>query len=196
MDLSIVIPTINRYDDLENTISYLFNQSFQQFEIIVIDQTDDGHYKALSSRDRLVHLREKEKSASRARNIGLCRAKSDLVLFLDDDVIIENEDYLRNVVSHFDDGALSGVVGPIIDVNSKEVRMDRHEWSYNKSWGWLFFPRNYGRSCTINDGGAGNLAVRRKMAIEVGGMDERYVKGAHREESDFNQRYTKKYRSH
>ena len=192
--LSIVIPTINRYDDLEKTIGYLQKQNFEKYEILIIDQTDQIKSRDLTFLDqRVEQIYEDEKSASKARNIGLKRAKGDVVLFLDDDVIIESSAYLTHILSHFDNPNCSGVVGPIIPFSDQQLRYTRHALSHNKNWGWLFFPRNYGKNCKINDGGAGNLSVRRSWAIEVGGMDENYRKGAHREESDFNVRYTGKF---
>lgn len=193
VELSIIIPTLNRYEDLKNTLRDLDAQDFQDYEVLLIDQSDDTTFQRLQVSDKILHIRESVKSASRARNIGLKRASGKYVLFLDDDVIIENRSYLRSIIQNYTKKGAVGVVGPIIEHRNPITRIDRHAWSYNKSWGWLFFPRNYGKECMINDGGAGNLSVLRKNAIEIGGMDEQFIKGAHREESDFNQRYTRKF---
>lgn len=175
------------------TIADLSNQTHKSFEIIVIDQTDDQLFMDISKIDqRIIQFRSNIPSASHARNLGLKLANFEVVLFLDDDVVIENKDYIRNILNHFNRGS-NGVVGPILDYTNPKKRFTRHRWSFNKNWGWLFFPRNYFKRCKINDGGAGNLTVKRAFAIEVGGMDENFIKGAHREESDFNMRYTEKY---
>jgi len=194
--LSVIIPTINRYNDLLNTVNDLMRQNFKDFEIIIIDQTDNINEKIVSqikSNSITNYILSNVKSASAARNIGIIESKGDILLFLDDDVIINDKEYLSYFISNLKDTSISGIVGPIIDINTKTVRDIRHKWSHNKHWGWLFFPRNYTEECTINDGGAGNLCVRRKHTLEIGGMDENFVKGAHREESDFNHRYTKKF---
>ena len=192
--LSIIIPTLNRYTDLQNTIQYLINQTFSNYEILIIDQSELHDFQSLSQIEhRVKHIHKPNfKSASKARNLGIQEAKGDLLLFLDDDIIIDDTEYLTRVLSNFN-SEIHGVVGPILDAKSPKFRYERHKWSYNKNWGWLFFPRTYGYSCRVKDGGAGNLAVRRKCAIAVGGMNENYEKGAHREESDFNMRYTQKY---
>jgi len=196
MSLSIIIPTINRYDDLLNTVNDLFAQSFKNFEILIIDQSDTNNSEiidTLKQNSIIKYIYSDIKSASAARNIGIEKSKGAILLFLDDDVIIKDKEYLSYFISNLEDTTINGVVGPIIDVNTKTIRETRHKWSYNKNWGWLFFPRNYNKKCRINDGGAGNLCVRKASAIEIGGMDENYVKGAHREEADFNFRYTKKF---
>ena len=70
-------------------------------------------------------------------------------------------------------------------VNQK-VTKKRNKLSYHKSSGWLFFPQNYAYGDVVSVVIArGNLSVRRSFAIDVGGMDENYQKGAHREEADF-----------
>lgn len=191
--ISIIIPTLNRTEDLNQTIAFLFDQSIQNFELIVVDQSD--RRSPLKVQDqRLIGLHHPEfRSASKARNTGLKIAKAPIVLFLDDDVIIESKDYLSAILNGFDNYDASGITGPIIPYENPVVRHDRHPLSLNQNWGWLFFPRNYAHYTRIKDGGAGNLAVIRENAIAIGGMDERFEKGAHREESDFNTRYTNKF---
>ena len=58
---------------------------------------------------------------------------------------------------------------------------------------WLYFPSNYGCNTYVAVGRSNNLSVRRTSAIEVGGMDENYERGAHREEADFCLRLTRKF---
>lgn len=192
--ISIIIPTINRYQDLKNTVGYLKNQTIQNFEIIIIDQTPKQKFQNLESIDnRIIHIWSAIKSASAARNIGIRRADSAILLFLDDDVIIENNTFLATHLQHFEAPKTSGVFGAVLDVNNPNWRSDRHQFSRWKNNGWLFFPPNFNQKAFVKNGGAGNLSVRKSWTIDVGGMNEQYVKGAHREESDFCLRYTKKY---
>lgn len=60
-------------------------------------------------------------------------------------------------------------------------------------WGWMNLPANYARPCRTRNGGSGNLSVRRDWALAVGGMDAWFEKGARREETEFNLRYTKQF---
>jgi GT2 family glycosyltransferase len=191
VEISIIIPTINRYDDLKNTLNDLKKQSFLNYEILIIDQTDKNLAQTIKF-DKTRYFWRSFKSASKARNVGLTEAKAPIILFLDDDVIIHNKDFIKNHITHFNDQKVSGVAGSILDLDEK--------WSESlpkkakkKYLGWIYFPRNYNKLETICDGGAGNLAVRKDWAISVGGMDENYDKGAYREESDFCLRYTRKY---
>lgn len=190
-EISIVIPTINRYNDLKNTLNDLSKQSFKNFEIIVIDQTEENITQEITH-EKTLHFLRSYKSASKARNEGLLLAKSPVLLYLDDDVLIKNKDFIKNHINHFKDKKVSGVAGAILDLNGKTTsKLPRNE--SRKHLGWLYFPRNYTKLYKVRGGGSGNLAVRKDWAIDVGGMDENYDKGAYREESDFCIRYTDKY---
>lgn len=196
--ISIIIPTLNRYSDLKNTIKYLQNQDVQDFELIIIDQSQKDLFIDLSGLDsRIIHLHSEIKSASAARNRGLLLAKSEVVLFLDDDVIIKNTSFLKSHLHRYEiDETLAGVYGSVLESRvNQQPTLKRHSWSFNKDWGWLFFPQNYDGFEKINSGRSCNLSVRKLFALDVGGMDENYIKGAHREEADFCYRLTKKYGS-
>ncbi len=191
VEISIVIPTINRYNDLYNTLNDLKNQEFQNYEILIIDQTNkDQAENVVFPKTR--YFWKDFKSASKARNVALMEASSPIILYLDDDVIIKDKNFLDNHLKHFEDPKTSGVSGAILNLDEKWSTKLPQKAS-KKYLGWIYFPRNYNKKNKICDGGAGNLAVRKDWAIEVGGMDENYDKGAYREESDFCLRYTGKY---
>lgn len=191
LKISIIIPTINRYGDLRNTIKDLNKQSVTDFEIIIIDQTDESVSKTITG-GNIIYLHKDFKSASKARNVGLLLAKAPIALFLDDDVIINNRDFLKNHLRHFENQKTSGVAGAILKLDEKWVNILPSKES-KKYLGWLYFPINYSYPSTVKGGISANLAVRKDWAIDIGGMDENYDKGAHREESDFCLRYTNKF---
>lgn len=189
--ISIIIPTINRYSDLRNTIADLHKQSVTNFEVIIIDQTEIEIAEEIKG-EKIIYLHKKFKSASKARNEGLLTAKAPISLFLDDDVILETEDFLKNHIKHYENQKNSGVAGAILDLNKKWI--DKlPERTNHKYLGWLYKPRNYNKPSLNVGGGSGNLSVRTKWAIAIGGMDENFDKGAYREESDFCFRYTQQY---
>lgn len=198
--LSIVIPTIGRKQELFNTINDLVKQNLDKnkWECLVIAQSeiDSDIIKNIAVKNelslKLFYL--EQPNASLARNIGLLEARGEIVLFLDDDLIIDKPEFLDNHLKHFDNQELCGVVGQVTDI-TKIIRNDRHKWSYKKRVGWLYFPSNYNKRDLVLNGGAGNLSVRKIFALNIGGMDANFEKGAHREESDFCLRLTKKYGS-
>ena len=140
------------------------------------------------------YFRSDERSASAGRNIGIREARGEILLFLDDDVIIDDPEFLQKHVRHYADPTVPGVVGCSLEQSANQkVRYHRHWMSRRTDVGWLYFPANYGCFCKLAVGRSNNLSVRRKIAIDVGGMDENYVKGAHREEADFCLRVVEQY---
>ncbi|HOJ64138.1 MAG TPA: glycosyltransferase [Spirochaetota bacterium] len=87
--VSVIIPVYNREIELKRAIKSVLNQSFQDFEIIVIDDGSSIDIKRIIEEfnsDRLVYLRnEKNKGISFSRNRGISLAKGDLIAFLDSD---------------------------------------------------------------------------------------------------------------
>lgn len=96
MILTIIIPTFNRFEALQNAINSVLSQSDQTTEIIVINDgsTDQNYYtkKNTNSHLRQIDLLENQKnkigySTDAIRNIGVIEAKGKYIGFLDDDDI-------------------------------------------------------------------------------------------------------------
>ena len=196
--VSVIIPTINRYDDLKRSIQYLLEQDFTGYEIIIIDQTeneDSNSIGAFNQNEKIKYYYSDVKSASASRNIGINKATGEILLFIDDDVIIEDIKFLQKHYRHYADESIHGVIGcPLEKQLNQKVRYDRHWMSYRSyEVGWLYFPSNFGCNTFVGVGRSNNLSARKTSAIEVGGMDENYEKGAHREEADFCLRLTRRF---
>jgi glycosyltransferase involved in cell wall biosynthesis len=85
---SIIIPLYNKEDFIENTIQSVLNQTFQDFEIIVVNDgsTDKSEEKLLQFNDaRINYYSKKNEGASAARNYGIEKAAADFITFLDAD---------------------------------------------------------------------------------------------------------------
>lgn len=87
--VSVIIPTHNRPEFLHSAITSVLNQTFQDFEIIVVDDAskDDTHNVINCINDRRIkYIRhEINKGVSAARNTGITASTSDFIAFLDDD---------------------------------------------------------------------------------------------------------------
>jgi len=87
--VSVIIPTHNRADLIHSTISSVLNQTFQDFEIIVVDDASkDNTPEVVSSFDdgRIKYIRnEINKGDAVARNVGVINSSYEYVAFLDDD---------------------------------------------------------------------------------------------------------------
>ena len=85
--VSVIVPTYNRADRLEGTLYSIVSQTYQDFELIVVDDgSTDNTSKVIESFPSAQYLPLKKNSGvSKARNIGLACAKGEFICFLDSD---------------------------------------------------------------------------------------------------------------
>ena len=88
--ISVVIPLYNKEEQIADTLQSIFEQTFQDFEIVIVDDgsTDNSVEeveKFTDSRIRLIH--QINAGVSAARNRGIEEARGELIAFLD----VENE---------------------------------------------------------------------------------------------------------
>jgi len=84
--VSVVIPTYNRGWCLNESIDSVLSQTYENFELIVVDDgsTDDTE-KRLSQYDNLTVISQPNQGVSAARNKGIKSSNGDLIAFLDSD---------------------------------------------------------------------------------------------------------------
>lgn len=85
---SIVIPLYNKGPWIGDTLNSVLNQSFQDFELVVVDNgsTDNGASVVRSFADSRIRLIQQEnKGVSHARNVGIQAAQAVNIAFLDAD---------------------------------------------------------------------------------------------------------------
>lgn len=85
---SIVIPLYNKALHIEKTIKSIFNQTFTDYEIIVIndESTDESEALVLKFNDKRIQFySQKNQGVSVARNLGIEKSRGKLVAFLDAD---------------------------------------------------------------------------------------------------------------
>lgn len=87
--VSVIIPTHNRLEMLKRAIDCVLNQTYQQFELIIVsDGSSDNTNSFLESYFNpkvSSYFNQIPKGASHARNVGLKHAKGEYIAFLDDD---------------------------------------------------------------------------------------------------------------
>ena len=86
--ISVVIPLYNKEEQIAHTLQSVFTQTFQNFEIVIVDDgsTDNSVEeveKFTDSRIRLIH--QTNAGVSAARNRGIEEARGELIAFLDAD---------------------------------------------------------------------------------------------------------------
>jgi len=193
--VSVIIPTLARPDIVYNLVSDLLKQSYENFEILVVDQTQEENIKlnnlTVGSAARLKYFRLDKEGICLAKNYGIKKAKGEIIIFLDDDVEIKNPDFIKYHVANYLNPEIGGVGGRVID---KNIRLNRQQTGLVcrvTKTGRVYPNADSDFKQEINAPRGGNVSYRKKYIEEIGGFDERFIGNAMREETDFSLRIFK-----
>lgn len=103
--VSIIIPTYNRLDFLKERLEEINNQTYKNWELIIVNDGGCDLGDILGNNIKLINLKENSKSVSIPRNIGISYAKGEFICPADDDVIFFKEK-LEILVSNIKDKML------------------------------------------------------------------------------------------
>ncbi|MEY8848344.1 glycosyltransferase family 2 protein [Psychroserpens sp. XS_ASV72] len=96
--VSIIIPYYNRPKKLQRAIDSVFEQTFTDYEIIVVDDCSEIPPKTITD-NRIAYLKNDEnKGPGFSRNYGMSVAKGDYIVFLDTDDYW-HKDFLKQVIA-------------------------------------------------------------------------------------------------
>jgi GT2 family glycosyltransferase len=182
MTVCVTIPTYQREGVLVETIRQVVAQDPPADEVLVIDQSADHErstlvaLKAWQEEGKIRWIKHSPPNLPGARNRALIEAQSDIVIFIDDDVVL-TPGFVDVHRRCYGDSQVYLVAGQVLN-------KDRQVHSGAVQNYELRFPRNHDERTWIKAIWGGNHSVRRRFALELGGFDERYFGGASREESD------------
>jgi glycosyltransferase involved in cell wall biosynthesis len=109
--VSVIIPAHNAAATIDAALQSVFAQTFQDFEVIVIDDgsTDDLAARLAPWGDRVCYLHQSNAGPARARNQGIERARGRLLAFLDaDDIWLATK--LERQVAYFEQFPATGLL--------------------------------------------------------------------------------------
>jgi glycosyltransferase involved in cell wall biosynthesis len=90
VSVSIVVPTKNRPEEIARMLASVRAQATMPREVIVVDQSTPAY--ELEPFPELIHVHDPRiGGASAARNRGITVARGEVVLFIDDDVVLESD---------------------------------------------------------------------------------------------------------
>jgi GT2 family glycosyltransferase len=181
-DISVVIPTFERPDLLEQCLWSLQGQTTpsERFEVVVIDDgssaaTDDIIAKSTKAMPNLITAKQPtNRGPAAARNRGVNMASAELILFLDDDMVAAPDLIAGHVGCHAGRDGHLGVVGlvewlPQLDISPFMRWLDAGDVQFNYSRlnpGPVDHPWDAFYTC--------NVSLRRELFQASGGFDERF----------------------
>ena len=122
--ITVIIPIYNADKKIESMLKCLQNQSFTDFEVIMIDDgsTDDTSHicKKYAAEDtRYKYFYQQNKGVSAARNYGMQKAKGEYIAFVDADDRIDNN-YFEALVKGCQNADIA-VCDTVIESNGAET---------------------------------------------------------------------------
>ncbi len=90
--VSVIISTYNRYELTKQALDSVFNQTYKNIEIILIDDGSTDHTQELSNLGNIKYLRQKHTGLpGQVRNIGSKSSNGEYIAFLDSDDIYKEQ---------------------------------------------------------------------------------------------------------
>lgn len=181
--LSVVISSYNSSETIGNCLKSLENQiTERQFEIIVVDSSNDGTASWIEKRFPQVKLQKfpKRKYVGNARNIGISLAKSEIIAFIDADCVADRnwiDEILRaHQEPHLAIGGSIGNGNPRSYIGWGAYFCEFSRWMPDTSYKWL-----------VDVAGA-NMSYKREVFQELG----LFIEETYCSDTDFHWRLMEK----
>jgi hypothetical protein len=163
--VSVVIPTYERRDMVRRAVASVLSQTFQNFELIVVDDgSTDGTGPALAGPDERIRYEwQDNRGLAAARNVGIRLARGEIVAFLDSDDrwLPHHLAVVAEVLSHHPAVVLCAT-SPRFHIGGRQPASAAEVVDALPS---LFAENLVGHVSAV--------AVRREPILAVGGFDER-----------------------
>jgi glycosyltransferase involved in cell wall biosynthesis len=167
--ISVIIPAYNAEKTIERTIESVLNQTFSDFELIIVDDgSQDSTLKMISSISdpRIKVFSSPHSGANPARNCGFSHSAGEFIAFLDADDLWTS-DKLEAQLKALQTNPKAAVAyswTDLIDESDQFLRPGNHTTENGNVYAKLLL------TCFVVSGS--NPLIRRQAFIKVGGFDE------------------------
>ncbi len=192
--VSVVVPTLNRQKSLKRAIISFLNQDYDNYEIVIVDQSTSELSSDLRSlierNERIRYLHVAGTGSPIARNLGVKQAKGEIIISCDDD-IVSPPSWITAHVKNYHDPAVGAVAGRVLSEN--EHNIDEAKEVGKIDWCTGSLTNNFGADFrTYVDHGYGcNMSFRKGVFVKIRGFDAAFTALGHFEETDLSLRIRK-----
>ena len=172
MNLSVIVPTFNAATTLPALLQSLSDQSYKDFEIVVIDDAsrDRTSYIARSYKCKLISLPENQGPAF-CRNIGAQYARGRILVFTDSDCRADRY-WLENIDKFFSQNDAEAIMGRVVLMPSTVLGDSISALGF-PAGGAIGFEKiwrvdQYGFTDSLS---SCNCAIRKDIFDKIGGFD-------------------------
>ena len=163
--ISVYITNHNYGKYLKQSVESVLNQSFKDFELIIIDDgSNDSSKKILKNYEKnplIKVIYQKNKGLTISNNIAIKLAQGEYIVRLDADDYF-HKDALKNLLTGFDDSEIGMVFGDWYDIDENGDLIERKK------------RHNFQKEVTLYDQPAHGACTmfRKKCLIKIDGYDE------------------------
>lgn len=175
--ISVIITTYGKPIYLEKAIESVKQQTFTDFELIVVDDNDSNSINrsltenVINKFSNIIYLKhDKNKNGAAARNTGIRESKGKYIAFLDsDDFYVSNRlERCYNAMEKISNKYAGVYTGCEFRRNNQKY----HKFNKPKSGNFLIETL----ACTFKFSTGSNLFVRKSVVEELNGFDEHFLR--------------------
>lgn len=167
--VSVVVPCYNDKDYIQEAVQSVLDQTFQDFEIIIVDDgSNEATKKVLANikSEKLRVITQRNLGSSTARNNGIKAGKALYVLVLDGDDTVDTF-FLEKAVVILEGNQAIGAVSSYCNLFIKNHQVVHKH-----------LPKGGGNADFLFDNNSVSFAlIRKKCWEEIGGYDEQMING-------------------
>ena len=178
MLISIIIPTFNSSQTIQNNLDSIKKQTYLNYEIVVIDNNSTDDTITLIKKNNFKNIKtiiEKDSGIYDAVNKGILNSTGDLVSILHSDDIYNHNDVLKNVVNAFSQKKNVEIVyGDLVYVKNDDINSVLRYWKPGKFKNDLFLkgwhpphPSFFAKKRLFNSYGLYNSKIGNSADVEL-----------------------------
>jgi glycosyltransferase involved in cell wall biosynthesis len=190
--VSVIIPTYNRDKCVIDLLNCLFRQDYNNFEVIVVDQSENLIWEKQNIINRnsgvLKYFKISERGRSLAKNYGILFSTGDILVFCDDDIIIP-DNFLSTHVYTLKDPQIAAASCRLVEEGQPAIRIRKP--LQTTFYGRLINKPYSTRSGYVTSLNGGNMSFKKEVLNEVGFFEEYFMGTSMVEEPDMAYRIIK-----
>lgn len=190
--VSVIVPTYNRKESVAICVESILRSAHNNFEVIVVNTVQEGdielnlHCTVINTKLRGSHV---------AKNIGVSHSHGEVLVFVDDDVLVD-ETWLSNLIQTYDRGnSIAGVGGRVIKGNKTTLAHNNIHSVVGKVTEKGLVVSNFdsdGEIKEVDTFQGCNMSFKKEQFLEIGGFSTKYIGNAYFEETDLCMRFRKR----
>jgi glycosyltransferase involved in cell wall biosynthesis len=135
MKISVITPSYNSGNYLEEAIQSVLRQNYSNFEHIIVDgSSTDKTIDILKKYDHIIWVSEEDRGQSHAMNKGFEMSSGEIIVYLNADDYFE-DDIFNSVVRHFEQGC-DFLVGNVLIFSEKGWHLNQPKTSTKEMLYW------------------------------------------------------------